>query len=127
MVNATLIAIQDPAEAEPIPPTFCFDRRRSERQPVSGRVSLRRLDHDPDAYRFRLCSIQLHDISAGGLCAVSDVPFEKFELVCVHFPPHGHEPGFELIGHVVRCTPAHRPDEPNGYEVGICFDTRAAA
>lgn len=80
-----------------------------------------RRSHDAQAYRHPVCSIQLTDMSDGGVGAHTDVPLQPHELVAVFIPPHGNEGGFDLYGHVVRCQPTG-----DGYDIGIALDLRPA-
>lgn len=99
-----------------------FERRHSLRHPAGGQVTMLRRNHEAGAYLFPICSIQLIDMSDGGVGARTDVPLKTNEPVAVFIPPHGNERGFDLYGHVVRCDPASQ-----GYHVGIAFDYRPAA
>jgi hypothetical protein len=101
---------------------FKFDRRRHVRRAAGGHVSMLRRGRETLAYRQRICSIQLHNISDCGLGARTDQPIAEGESVAIFFPPHGPEQGFDLYGHVQRCTATD-----DGYQVGIQFDLRPAA
>jgi len=134
MVDATknLAIVPDRDPDVPTPTVYRFDRRRSERHAIGGCVTAVRNDHGLYAYRRPICQLRLRDLSDGGAGAVSDVPFENDERVSVYFTPHGAEGGFELTGHVVRCTPLRgsrdEKDLPvTGYEVGLRFDPASAA
>ncbi len=109
-----------PHRLEPL--SFKFDRRYSQRHPVTGRVTLHRRDHDLNAYQHPICSIQLHNMSHGGLLARSEVALRDNEQVTVFFPPHAGERALDMTGHVVRCDPADK-----GYEIAIKFDISRAA
>ncbi len=102
--------------------TLRFDRRRAERHPVSGRVTVMRRAHDPMVYRQPVCSFQLRNMSDTGLAGQCEMPLSVDETVAVFLPPHGSERGVDLLGHVVRCQPADQ-----GYQVAVQFDVRPAA
>lgn len=102
--------------------TLRFDRRRAQRHPVSGRVTVLRRSHDPLVYRQPVCSFQLRDMSDGGLAGRCEMPLQLDEPVAVFLPPHGNERGLDLLGHIVRC----RADD-GGYRVAVQFDMRPAA
>lgn len=57
---------------------------------------------------------RLRDLSEGGLCCRSSVPFEPGELVRIRIPLGA--PGFEAEGRVAWCR-----EDDNGYRVGIAF------
>ncbi len=99
-----------------------FDRRRAQRHPVSGRVTVLRRSHEPLAYRQPVCSFQLQDMSDGGLGARCEMPLALDEPVAVFLPPHGAERGIDLLGHIVRCDAGE-----GGYRIAVQFDTRPAA
>jgi hypothetical protein len=104
------------------PPTYRFERRRAQRRPAAGMVTLLRRSHDSQAYRQRFYAVQLRDLSDTGAGLRTDAPVGLDEPVAVCFPPHGFERGFDMIGHVVRCTP-----DGDGYQLAIQFDPRPAA
>lgn len=119
--NKPLTMLLERPEAD-APPMLKFDRRRSPRRAAGGHVTLLRHGHDTRVHRARICSIQLLNMSDGGLGGRCDLPLAPDEPVTVCIPPHGADRGFDLVGHVVRSRPGEQ-----GYQVGIVFDARAAA
>lgn len=122
MTDKLSLADYDPTPEPEVPQTYAFDRRYSARHPVTGRVTVQRCDHDTQAYRHRICSVELCDMGAGGMAAYSDVAIAPNETVAVFLPSHGAEQGLDLRGHVVRCQPTF-----GGYQVAIAFDQEKAA
>jgi hypothetical protein len=78
------------------------------RHPSEFPVELR----SPDGLETR--NERLRDLSAGGLCCRSRVPFTEGEQVCVRIPVG--DPGFEAEGRVAWCK-----SHEDGYRVGIEF------
>ena len=122
MAGLTLSKTDTVTESSDAPEVLRFDRRRHERHVVSGRITALRRDHRIDAYRHPVCSLQMVNMSDGGLAATCDIALDVDESVAVFFPPHGPERGFDLYGHVVRCLPGE-----HGYALAIQFDHKAAA
>lgn len=98
-----------------------LERRGHERRPIGGRVTAV-LTGEDDRMRARICSMQLADISAGGIGAMVQEPLPIGAPVTVFWPPHGAEPGFDLMGTVARCVACDW-----GYHVGLRVDSRLAA
>ena len=96
-----------------------FERRQAPRRPVSGQVTT--LWQDTGSLR-KIASLDLQDISNSGLCALSGEPVEVNSRITVFFQPHGPEGGYDAAGRVVRCQAM-----AEGYEIGIRFDSQAAA
>jgi hypothetical protein len=114
------------------PAVYRFDRRRCDRHDLGGCVTAVRRDHDMRIHRRPVCSLRLRNLSIGGIGAISDIPLAPDERISVYFQPHGADSGFELVGHVVRCTPIRTGRTENdlpvtGYEIGLRFDPAAAA
>jgi len=101
---------------------FRFERRRAQRTPASGLVTLLRRGHDAQAYRQPIYTVQLSDLSDTGAGLRTRRPVAVDEPLAVCFPPHGPDRGFDRVGHVVRCDP-----QGDGYHLGIQFDPPAAA
>ena len=101
------------------PDILPFERRRSPRRPISGQVTT--LQPDNGALR-KIASLELHDMSATGLCAFSVEPVTVNTSITLFFQPHGPEGGYDATGRVVRCLALDK-----GYEVGIRFESQAAA
>jgi hypothetical protein len=78
------------------------------RHPSEFPVELKAGEHDQGRRE------RLRDLSEGGLCCRSSVPFEPGERVWIRIPIGG--PGFEAEGRVAWCR-AHE----DGYRVGIEF------
>ena len=96
-----------------------MERRRSTRHTVTGRVTAVSSNEPDSDARGRICSLQLVDLSDHGIGAIAQEPVTVGTHICVFFPPHGPERGFDLYGTVVRCTPRDW-----GHEIGIDLDTR---
>ena len=99
-----------------------LERRMFERKDVRAEVEARRLDHSLAALRRPALKLALHDLSYGGLCALSDTPLATGERVNVFVPSNGLTGGRNAYGRVVRCMPSGM-----GYRVGIEFDPLPAA
>ena len=103
-------------------PTRGYERRVFPRKEVRAQVEGRRLDHSLSALRQPMLTLSLHDLSCGGLCALSDAPLARGERVCVFVPPNGHTGGWNAYGRVLRCLPSGM-----GYRVAVEFDPLPAA
>jgi len=91
-----------PAEAE-IPDTLFFERRREPRRRASGQVTAVCQDvENPEGPR-RMCTLELRDMSDGGIGVTSKDPISVGSKLTLFFAPHGSEAGFDLTGTVVRC------------------------
>ena len=99
-----------------------LERRMFERKEVREEVEARRLDHSLAALRQPALKLALHDLSYGGLCAVSDTPLAPGERVSVFVPSAGRGGGWNAYGRVVRCAPSGM-----GYRVAVEFDPLPAA
>jgi len=83
-----------------------FERRTSPRRRIAGSVSavVREPGHDEQIDGAgRMCALKLRDISDGGIGALAQQPIAVGSQITIFFPPHGAEPGFDLVGMVVRC------------------------
>ena len=80
-----------------------FERRRHPRRRVSGQVSAVVREPGVEDGPAKMIALNLVDQSASGLGVVSIEPIAVGSRITVFFPPHGAEPGFDLIGQVVRC------------------------
>jgi hypothetical protein len=78
------------------------------RHPSEFPVELRAPDHGETQHE------RLRDVSTGGLCCRSRVPFHEGEPVLVRIPIGG--PGFEAEGRVAWCR-----SHEEGYRIGIAF------
>lgn len=98
--------------------TLYFERRRHPRRQASGQVSavVRQPGHKPDDPA-KMLTLDLIDLSDGGIGAVSQEPLAVGSRITVFFPPHGAEPGFDLAGEVVRC---HAKEDR--HRIGIALD-----
>jgi hypothetical protein len=99
-----------------------LERRMFVRKEVRAEAEARRLDHSLAALRRPALKLALHDLSYGGLCAISDTPIEAGERVSVFIPPNGVSGGWNAYGRVVRCAPSGM-----GYRVAVEFDPLPAA
>jgi hypothetical protein len=99
-----------------------LERRVFPRKEIHARVEGRRLDHALCVYKRPTVSLAVRDLSAGGLCAVSDTPLSPGERVTVFFPPQGIKRGWDAYGRIIRCEPSAL-----GYRVAIEFDALPAA
>jgi hypothetical protein len=98
------------------------DRRMFERTPAQGVAQGHRLDHTLQARRNPRLTLNLRDLSLGGLSALANDPLEQGESVAVTFPQRGLNPGWNASGRVIRCRPS-----PCGYQVAIEFEPLLAA
>jgi hypothetical protein len=98
------------------------DRRMFNRAPAEGTAQGHRMDHTIEARRNPRLSMQLRDVSLGGLAAVTDQPIQRGEQLSVTFPKRGLAPAFNACGRVVRCEAT-----PFGYRIGIEFEPLLAA
>jgi hypothetical protein len=105
---------------------FLFDRRRSTRYPATSTATAVRGGAEATMTRQLSVSLDVDNISAGGLAAHSPVVFKKGERITVHFGSHGGEAGMEMAGVVVRCE-AREVGPTGGYDVAIRFEAMAAA
>src|SRR5262245_3925543 len=96
---------EDSSTSEQLPPSYPFDRRRGDRHPVAGSATVLRRDRDVRVMQQPVCSLQMRNLSPGGLSAISGTQLLPNERVCVFIPSHGGDGGQELHGHVLRCTP----------------------
>jgi len=97
-----------------------FERRRSPRRRARGKVTaVCRDSRAPDTPQ-RLCTLELTDLSNSGVGAIAQEPLSVGTQITVFFPPHGSEPGFDLIGEVVRCRSID-----DSHEIGIALSESA--
>ena len=99
-----------------------LERRVFPRKEVRAQVDGRRLDHTLSALRHPVVKLMLHDLSCGGLCALSDEPVAPGERLTVFVPPNGLTGGWTAYGRVIRCAPSGM-----GYRVAVEFDPLPAA
>ena len=126
--HAALKLIQSSANHGHSPVTF--ERRRHRRHVISGQVTAVQTirnatdttDNQQNGLCNRICSLQLRDISDSGLGAISQEPTETGIPIAVFFSPHGPDNGFDLYGHVTRCTKS-----ASGHEIAIHFNGHDAA
>ena len=98
--------------------TLYFERRRHPRRQARGQVTavIRHPGADQDDPS-KMLTIDLMDLSEGGIGAVSQEPIAIGSRITVFFPPHGPEPGFDLAGEVVRCR-----SKDSLHRIGIALD-----
>lgn len=101
-----------------------LERRNFPRKDVRAQVQGRRLDHSLAALRQPVLTMSLRDVSAGGLCALSDTPIPAGERVTVTMPGANGTifGGWDAYGRVIRCSPSG-----TGYRVAVEFDRLPAA
>jgi PilZ domain-containing protein len=105
-----------PAEAEDA------DRRMFPRKVWRASVEARRLDHSIPARQQPQLTLDLRDLSVGGLSAITQLPLAKGERVAVFFPGQGIQRGWNACGQVIRCEPTAL-----GYRVALQFDPLPSA
>jgi len=105
-----------------IPHSYPLERRENGRHTISGRATALISSADPLDGHKRISSLQLLNMSDGGIGALAQEPLEPGSHITIFFPPHGPEKGMDLPGHIVRQAP-----RDHGYEIGIRFDQRLAA
>jgi len=98
------------------------DRRMFPRKVWRASVEGRRLDHSLPARQQPQLTLDLRDLSVGGLSAITQLPLAKGERVAVYFPAQGIQRGWNACGHVVRCEPTAL-----GYRVALQFDPLPSA
>lgn len=97
--------------------TLYFERRRHPRRKARGQVTavIREPgNHDGPA---KMLTLDLIDISDSGLGLSAQEPIAVGSRITVFFAPHGAEPGFDLIGQVVRCQ-----SNDDRHTIGIAMD-----
>jgi hypothetical protein len=98
------------------------ERRIFPRKEVRATVEGRRLDHTIHARQNPRLSLDLRDISLGGLCAISDLPLQSGEKLSVMFPSVPGSSAWGALGRVIRCQLSSM-----GYRVAVEFDPLPAA
>ena len=105
------------------------ERRMFPRRETTGRVTGKRIDHALHALRKPCLTLELRDVSIGGLSALSPAPLERGERLTVTFPAHGvfsvggaERAGWDAVGRVVRCEQSGL-----GYRVAVEFDAMPTA
>ncbi|HEX8915868.1 MAG TPA: PilZ domain-containing protein [Humisphaera sp.] len=93
------------------------ERRVFARKQVSLEVQGTRLDHSLPALRCPGLTLNVRDLSVGGLSALSDLPLLPGERIAVTFPSQGLKLGWDARGTVLRCEPAAL-----GYRVAVEFE-----
>ncbi|MEO0476874.1 MAG: PilZ domain-containing protein [Planctomycetota bacterium] len=83
--------------------TLYFERRRHPRHRASGQVTAVVREPGDEEGPAKMLTLDLIDQSVGGLGVVTTQPVAVGSRITVFFPPHGAEPGFDLVGEVVRC------------------------
>lgn len=101
-----------------------FERRRHPRRRAAGQVSAVIREPGNDDGPAKMITLELIDQSESGIGAATSQPLAVGTRITVFFPPHGAEPGFDLVGEVVRC---HSKDDR--HRIGIALgetDTKQA-
>ena len=83
--------------------TLYFERRRHPRHRASGQVTAVIREPGNEDGPAKMLTLDLIDQSVGGLGVTTAQPVAVGSRITVFFPPHGAEPGFDLVGEVVRC------------------------
>ncbi|MGB0767085.1 MAG: PilZ domain-containing protein [Phycisphaeraceae bacterium] len=83
--------------------TLYFERRRHPRRKSRGQVTAVVREPGRSDAPAKMLTLDLIDQSECGLGVASTEPVAVGSRITVFFPPHGPEPGFDLIGEVVRC------------------------
>ena len=99
-----------------------IERRVFPRKEVQATVEGVRLDHSLAALKRPVLKMSLRDVSAGGLCALSETAIAAGERVTISVPRSGMFGGWDAYGRVIRCSPSGM-----GYRVAIEFDRLPAA
>ena len=110
--------------AAPAEQDSAADRRVFPRKEFRATVRGRRMDHTLAARREPVLTLEMRDLSLGGLSATSPTPLDRGERVTVSFPPRGPLHGWDAFGRVVRCDPSATG---LGYRVAMEFDPLPAA
>ncbi|MEM7576997.1 MAG: PilZ domain-containing protein [Planctomycetota bacterium] len=108
---------------------YKFERRREHRWNTAGQVTF--VDYgQPDDDRTqppamteaqkRIGSLQLRDLSTGGIGVWSQRALPLGSQVAVFFPPRGNQPGYDRMGTVVRCESDTALGQ--GFEIGMKMD-----
>jgi hypothetical protein len=98
------------------------ERRVFQRKPTHGVAQGRRIDHTLSARQNPRLTLDLRDLSVGGLSAIADYPLDRGERLGVFVQGFGMARGWDAFGRVVRCEPSAL-----GYRVAIEFDSLPAA
>ena len=120
MSDTTGLRLVDPREHEfdSIP----MEKRSSPRWRLSGRVTALISEQLADERRNRISSVELLNMSQGGIGAFSLETIPADAMITIFIPPHGPEAGYDVTGQVVRLRP-----RDGGYEFGIRVFRRMAA
>ena len=97
--------------------TLYFERRRHPRRRARGSVTA--VIREPGAEKndpAKMLTLDLLDISDSGIGLASTQPIAIGSRITVFFTPHGAEPGFDLIGQVVRCV-----SKDNRHTIGVAL------
>jgi PilZ domain len=98
------------------------DRRLFTRKEDHRQITARRLDHSVEARRNPDLSLAMHDLSVGGVGAITDVPVESGERIAIFVPGDERSMSWHMQGRVVRCE-----SSGTGYRLGVAFDAMPAA
>jgi len=94
--------------------TLYFERRKHPRHRARGQVTAVVREPGGEDGPAKMLTLELVDQSVGGLGVNASEPIAVGSRITVFFPPHGPEPGFDLIGQVVRCR-----SNSNRHTIGI--------
>ena len=98
--------------------TLYFERRRHPRRRARGQVTavIREPGSQPHDSA-KMLTFDLLDISDSGVGLSAQQPVAVGSRITVFFAPHGPEPGFDLVGEVVRCQ-----STDNNHIIGIALE-----
>ncbi|HEY1683568.1 MAG TPA: PilZ domain-containing protein [Tepidisphaeraceae bacterium] len=92
--------------------------RREDHRPIAAH----RLDHTVEARRQPDLFMDMHDLSVGGVGAISDVAVNIGERIAVFVSGNEFSSSWHMQGRVVRCV-----QSGTGYRIGVAFDAMPAA
>lgn len=92
------------ASSTVISDTLYFERRRHPRHRARGRVTAVIREPGNDQGPAKMVTLDLLDQSIGGLGVTTNERIPVGSRITIFFPAHSHEPGYDLLGEVVRCT-----------------------
>lgn len=112
--------MENPSRMKLVPASA--ERRMFTRREDHRRILARRMDHSLDARKTPDLFLDMHDLSIGGVGALSDVALTIGERICVFVSSNERGGSWHMPGHVVRCEAS-----ATGYRLGVAFDTMPAA
>lgn len=127
-MTLTLVDLREVTDAadDPLAP-IPFERRRFERRGARGSVTAVRCRHDPTKHEYRIFTMELRDMSDGGLAGVCSTRLEADDCLAMTMPAQDLELGLALQGHVVHCRETVDDTGNTVYQIGVQLDLRPAA